>query len=453
MTNAAHPARTSDAGAKIALPALRLVQSARLARRLADLLLALLGLAIVAMLFLPWQQSAKGTGKVVAFVPQERQQTVTSPVKGVVDRLGDGLVEGTRIQQGQFILEIQPSAADLVEQLKAQLLDLKAKLTTAEVKATVYGQNIDDFAAAKGFAVQAAQEMVSAAEAKLDAKQQTVRAYQAKERQARVNYQRQQGLFDKGIRSERELESLQKDADVAKAEWDAAQQEATAAEEELQSKQHEVEQKRHEAQTKVDYARAMREDAIGQAATIQKELRDIEIKLGELDRLVITAPRDGVLFRLPIFERGQTLKDGDPLFTIVPDATERAVELWVSGNDTPLIQLGDHVRLQFEGWPAIQFAGWPSVAVGTFGGDVVGIDATDNGSGKFRVLIKAGAEESWPGERYLRQGVRANGWVMLNRVSLGYELWRQLNGFPPTVSSQEPKDEGKDEKSKVKLPK
>ena len=76
------------------LPALKLVQSSRLAWRLANLLLLVLVLSIIAMIFVPWQQSAKGMGKVVAFVPQERQQTVTSPVKGIALRLGEGLVEG-----------------------------------------------------------------------------------------------------------------------------------------------------------------------------------------------------------------------------------------------------------------------------------------------------------------------------------------------------------------------
>ena len=50
------------------------------------------------------------------------------------------------------------------------------------------------------------------------------------------------------------------------------------------------------------------------------------------------------------------------------------------------------MRLQFEGWPAVQFAGWPSVAVGTFGGEVMTIDATDDGTGKFRILVQPTAE-------------------------------------------------------------
>ena len=100
----------------------------------------------------------------------------------------------------------------------------------------------------------------------------------------------------------------------------------------------------------------------------------------------------------------------------------------------------------------MQFAGWPSVAVGTFGGEVMTIDATDDGTGKFRILVRPDATSDWPDDRYLRQGVRANGWFMLNQVSLGYEIWRQLNGFPATVAKDEP-SKMKDDAAKVKLPK
>jgi hypothetical protein len=104
---------------------------------------------------------------------------------------------------------------------------------------------------------------------------------------------------------------------------------------------------------------------------------------------------------------------------------------------------GRHVRLLFEGWPGVQFAGWPSVAVGTFGGEVATIDATDNGKGQFRVLVTPAGEEPWPADRFLRQGVRTSGWILLNRVSLGWEIWRQLNGFPP-VAAAAPEGEDKE---------
>ena len=435
------------------LPALKLVQSSRTAWRFANVLLTLLALCVVAMLFVPWQQSAKATGKVAAYVPQERQQTVTSPVKGVVERVADGLREGMRVKQGDFILEIEPYAANLRDQLNRQIRDLETKRTTGTVKAEVYAQNVIDFQAAQVAAVDAADELIAAAKAKWDAEQNLTPGYEAKELQSRLNYLRQRALSEKGIKPTVEIEKLKKDWDVAKSELESVKLKAAAAMEEWQAKQDERVQKEREAKTKVDYARAMQQDALGQVATIQKELRDLEIKLSELDRMIIQAPRDGTIFRLPIFERGQTLKEGDPLFTIVPETSDRVVELWVTGNDMPLIRPGDHVRLQFEGWPAVQFAGWPSVAVGTFGGEVAAIDPTDDSKGKFRVQVKPSGDQEWPSERFLRQGVRANGWVMLSRVPLGYEIWRQLNGFPAVISLEEPTAESKEGKKKVPLPK
>ncbi|MFN9968883.1 MAG: transporter, partial [Phycisphaerae bacterium] len=50
-----------------------------------------------------------------------------------------------------------------------------------------------------------------------------------------------------------------------------------------------------------------------------------------------------------------------------------------------------------------------------------------------QILPDPTEEQRWPSERYLRQGVRANGWVLLDQVPLWFEAWRQLNGFPPSV--------------------
>ena len=135
------------------------------------------------------------------------------------------------------------------------------------------------------------------------------------------------------------------------------------------------------------------------------------------------------------------VKEGDVLAVIVPDTQDRAVELWIDGNDVPLVTPGRAVRLQFEGWPAVQFAGWPAVAVGTFGGTIAFVDAADDGKGRFRVLVVPDGKEPWPAMRFLRQGSRANGWILLDRVRLGYEVWRQFNGFPPVLPTKEMYDE------------
>ena len=183
-----------------------------------------------------------------------------------------------------------------------------------------------------------------------------------------------------------------------------------------------------------DY-KALIEDANATRAAATGALRPIETRLARQTTQEVRAPRDGVILRLLAQPGSEVLKAGQPLAVLVPETDQNVVELWVKGIDMPLLHVGDPVRLQFEGWPAIQFVGWPSVAVGTFGGKVALVDATDDGTGKFRILVAPDAkDEAWPAKQYLRQGVRTNGWVLLKQVPLWFELWRQFNGFPPTAA-------------------
>src|SRR5204863_2682590 len=116
-----------------------------------------------------------------------------------------------------------------------------------------------------------------------------------------------------------------------------------------------------------------------EVANSAAEMQRMEVRVARQATQTVRAPRDGTILRLLTQPGGELMKAGDPVTMFVPDTANLVVELWMSGNDIPLIHNDDAVRLQFEGWPAIQFSGWPSVAVGTFGGRVVLVDATDNG--------------------------------------------------------------------------
>jgi hypothetical protein len=96
------------------------------------------------------------------------------------------------------------------------------------------------------------------------------------------------------------------------------------------------------------------------------------------------------------------------------------------------------VRIEFDGFPALQFSGWPSVSVGSFGGEVEVIDYVNSKPGEFRILVIPDKEdEKWP--KQIRNGSGTQGWVMLDDVPVWYEIWRQLNGFPPSLY-EEPLD-------------
>ena len=222
----------------------------------------------------------------------------------------------------------------------------------------------------------------------------------------------------------------------------------SAADNDIEAKIRERSAKEQEAKAKIDSARAMLRKAEADVAKLDKEVLELQVKVAQQQNQTIIAPIDGFVFRVHIVQQGQIVKQGDALLTIVPDTADRAVELWLNGNDAPLVSPGRHVRLQFEGWPAVQFSGWPSVAVGSFGGKVAMIDSTDNGKGKFRILVVPDEEDDpWPSDRFLRQGVQVHGWVLLERVTLGFEVWRQLNGFPPVVDVKEPLKKGRRRRS------
>lgn len=177
---------------------------------------------------------------------------------------------------------------------------------------------------------------------------------------------------------------------------------------------------------------------LSELSSASAELARIETRLARQASQSIIAPRDGMVQRIFAPQGGVMVKAGQVLALIVPETANRAVELTVNGNDAPLLSIGRKVRLQFEGWPAVQFAGWPSVAIGTFGGVIRVIDPGAGEDGRVRIIVFPDEGEQWPDARYLRQGVRVIGWVLLDTVRLGWELWRQFNGFPPSLQTNAP---------------
>ncbi|RVT40290.1 efflux RND transporter periplasmic adaptor subunit [Sphingobium algorifonticola] len=157
----------------------------------------------------------------------------------------------------------------------------------------------------------------------------------------------------------------------------------------------------------------------------------IDVSLNRQSVQMIRAPRDGRILRIQGGDNATMVSAGDVVATFAPEESQRVVELYVDGRDVPLIRPGRRVRLEFEGWPAIQFSGWPSVAQGMFDGRVRAIDVSASTNGLFRVLVEAAPDRpAWPREPYVRLGAKVRGWVLMDTVSVGFELWRQLNDFP-----------------------
>ncbi|GAK34036.1 RND transporter [Iodidimonas nitroreducens] len=184
----------------------------------------------------------------------------------------------------------------------------------------------------------------------------------------------------------------------------------------------------------LETARIKYEEMKAREASAAAALNRIEVTQSRLQSQTVVAPRDGVVLTLNAGDNATMVKEGQALATFLPLNVERVVELFVDGRDAPLVRPGHKARLMFEGWPTMQFSGWPSVAVGTFGGIVQFIDPVASRNGLFRVLIIEDKNDyPWPDEHFIRLGAGARGTVLLNEVSVGYEIWRRLNNFPPQM--------------------
>lgn len=392
------------------------------------------GLLVVAgLLVAPWRQSVTGTGRVIAFAPTDRLQTIGAPIKGRITKWY--VQEGSQVDVGDPIADISDNDPEYIERLRRERDAADDRLASLESSIAVIEARISALNSVRDTAITNAQLYVQIARDKRDAAEQDLLAAEAAYQTAKINHERVTTLGSEGLESNRKVELATLKLETTKSKRDAAKAKLAAAKREVQAataKQGNVTSKES---ANINKAEEELNKLQSEVAKARAEVAKSEVKVSRQEQMAITAPTAGTILRLVTNGPGEFVKAGDRIATIVPNTESRAVELFMEGNDAPLITPGRHVRLQFEGWPAVQFVGWPSVAVGTFGGQVAFVDATDDGSGRFRIVVVPDEDgESWPEARFLRQGVRVNGWVLLNRVTVAFELWRQLNGFPPVVN-------------------
>lgn len=383
-------------------------------------------------LFLPWQQNVTALGKVTAFSPAERVQTIDAPVSGRISKWY--VQEGSVVKEGDLLVEISDIDPLFKDRLETQRNNLESKLIAKQDELKAYQVQQQNLIASRDAKISAAQFKWDVANQKILSATEAISAAKATADAAEFQNQRMQRLLVDGLVSKRDVEIAQRDLIVANRTLVSAQAQQNSAKAEAQSAKAEIMQIRADMQASLDSNSATINKIKGELADSQNSLTSSEINLSRQNMQKVTAPRAGTIFRLPVNSQSQMISQGQPLLVILPDTQERAVELWVDGRDAPLITAGSVVRLEFEGWPAIQVPGWAKVGIGTFTGKVSFVDPTDNGTGNFRVMVVPDKDyPDWPSARFLRQGISAKSWILLENVTIGYEIWRLLNGFPARI--------------------
>lgn len=413
-------------------------------RKLAKILLSVTFMFFI-LLFLPWQQNIRGNGKLTAFRPSQRPQSVETAIAG---RIASWKIrEGQFVNKGDTILTLTEVKDKFFnpELLQRTMEQIDAKSSSIESKSDKVASLETQIGALKDlltFKREQAKNKLKQSKFKLDGDSINFETQKIQFANQESIYQRNLKRGEAGnIASNKllEIESKFQEATTKLASSEnkfyQSQQEVINARVDISVTESELLDKISKAESDRNNTLAEIADGQGGLAKLQNDYANLSIRN---EQYQIVAPQDGYIVKAMKAGIGETIKEGESVATIMPENPEMAVEMYVQAMDVPLIGMDRKVRIQFDGWPALQFSGWPNVSVGTFGGVVRVIDRVNSTGGLYRILVTPDPEdEPWPEQ--LRMGSGTKGWVMLDNVAVWYEIWRQLNGFPASLY-EAPKD-------------
>lgn len=411
------------------------------------LILAVL-LLVIGMLFLPWTQNIQSKGVITALRPDERPQTIQNTIPGKIERWY--VQEGDLVKKGDTILyltEIKTEYFDpqLIERTQEQVQAKANGINAYENKLLALDNQIHSLNDLQRLKIQTVDNKVKQAKLQVTTDSAGWKAAEIELETARQRLKRQDDMYEQGLISLTELETRRLKLQETKAK--AIEQENkyglsvnkyinTLIEQdqvisEFAEKISDVKSKRSSAGSELY-------DGLGEMSKMKNQLANYELRQ---EFYYVMAPRDGYITQAIQAGIGENIKENTPIITIVPKKWKKAVEVYVDPMDLPLIKRGNQMMFLFDGWPSIVFSGWPQLSYGTFLGKVQAIDYNISKNGKYRILVEESDSKPWPDE--VRIGSGARGVALLNSVPVWYELWRQLNGFPPDyyTSMQKKTDE------------
>jgi multidrug efflux pump subunit AcrA (membrane-fusion protein) len=394
-------------------------------------------LFLIVVLFLPWTQNINTNGQVTTRYQDQRPQQINTIIPGRIVKWY--IKEGDFVKKGDTLVELADTKDDYLD---ANLIDrTKLQLSSKEQKRQFYQEKIS-----------AIQDQVSAIENNRDLK---ISAYQNKIEQykrkvlsdsaemiaAEVEYKiaeeqlkRGKQLYNQGVISLVELEKRTGQNNKASAILTEKQQKLLNTRQEIGIAQIEINSIKQDANDKMFKSKSEIATSRGEIAVtegdIAKNSNVLSNYISRGSQKWLIAPQDGQIIKAKKSGINEIVKEGDMIVEMVPTNIHYAVELFVSPMDLILINNKQKVRLAFDGFPAIVFSGWPDNSYGTFAGEVSMIENNRNENGKFRILVVPDSSvQTWPIE--LRTGTGVRGFALLKTVPVWYELWRQINGFPP----------------------
>lgn len=399
--------------------------------------LLIFSIIILIILFLPWTQNISGKGSVTTLKPNQRPQTLQSQIPG---RIEEWFVqEGNFVKKGDTILRISEIKSDyfdskLTERTQNQLDAKNLSVNAYKGKVNALERQLLALKKERQLKLKQAQNKLLQANLKVKSDSIDLEAVRTKNKIAKIQYQRTENLQKEGLKAV-------KDVEEKKVKLQEMSAKLISQENKLLTSQNNI----INAQLNISTLRASYDDKLAKtqsnifsakSATLETETQasKLETSVANYTKrnslLYITAPQDGYINKAIKSGIGETFKEGEQLVGIMPANYELAVEMFVRPIDLPLVHKDEDVRVQFDGWPAIVFSGWPNVSYGTYGAKVVAIENFISDNGMYRVLLAPNKDtEPWP--TAIRVGSGAKTIALLDNVPIWFELWRQINSFPP----------------------
>ena len=391
----------------------------------------------IIFLFLPWTQNIRAKGSVTTLFQDQRPQQVNTIIGGRVMKWY--IKEGDYVKAGDTLVQLSEVKTDyldpnLLDRTRDQLSGKQLSVEYYKNKVDITGQQIN--AINNGLQLKLNQLVNKLGQLNLKVQADSADAVAANNdfNIATIQYNRQKAMYDSGLVSLTQLEQRNQSYQNAMAKKISAENKLANSKQDLTITRIEMSAIQQENLEKVAKAQGDQYQSLTQIASGQADIARLENQFASYTirngMYYVLASQSGQVVKAQKAGIGEFVKDGDMIAEIVPDKISYAVEMFVRPLDLPLLAPGQKVRFMFDGFPAIVFSGWPKASSGTFGGEIVAIESNVSLNGKFRVLVKEDpADKPWPYQ--LKMGTGAQGIALLKDVPVWYELWRNINGFPP----------------------
>ncbi|MFH4967319.1 biotin/lipoyl-binding protein [Gaetbulibacter sp. M240] len=399
-------------------------------------LMAVAGIGVI-ILFLPWTQNITGRGLVTTLKPNQRPQTIQSQIPGRIEAWY--VQEGDFVKTGDTILRISEVKSEyfdsqLVERTNQQIKSKSSAMSAYQSKVEALNRQISALSQEQRLKFAQTKNKLQQARLKLKSDSIALEAAKTNIAIAERQYERVETLEKEGLKAVKDVEEKRLKLQETQAKlisnennYLASQNEVINAEIELSRISQSYVDKISKAQSDMFTAQSNQFDTEAQVSKLENDYTNYKMRQ---NLLYVTAPQDGFINKALRGGIGVTFKAGEELVGIMPSNYDLAVETFIKPIDLPLIHPGEKVRVQFDGWPAIVFSGWPNVSYGTYGATVVAIERFISDNGKYRVLLAPDtSDHEWP--EAIRVGSGARTIALLEDVPIWFELWRQINSFPP----------------------